>query len=108
MHNHAAAANKPAIIVCASNLGLTALQGATELFLDGTFSTAPPPFKQVVLVHVKAPGWKRAVTVVFSLMTNKVGRYGDYQRDSLMSFFVSGFFHLSPPLDPIRDVLGPF
>ena len=49
------------------------MQGATELFLDGTFSTAPPPFKQVVLVHVKAPGWKRAVTVVFSLMTNKVG-----------------------------------
>ena len=44
---------KNALAVFFSNQALYMMQSATELFIDGTFSTAPPPFKQIVFVNAK-------------------------------------------------------
>lgn len=63
--------NGPALVVFFSNLGLAQIQTSNELFIDGTFKTCPAPFKQLVFVQAKQTG-KRAVPVVFALMTNKV------------------------------------
>jgi hypothetical protein len=47
------------------------MRTADEINLDGTFGTAPPPFKQLVFIQAKQAG-KRAVPVMFALLTNKV------------------------------------
>jgi hypothetical protein len=60
-----------ALVVFFSTMGLCTMRTADEINLDGTFGTAPPPFKQLVFIQAKQAG-KRAVPVVFALLTNKV------------------------------------
>jgi hypothetical protein len=66
---------KNALAVFFSNWALYMMQSATELFIDGTFSTAPPPFKQIVFVNAKE-GDKRFV--VFALLCRKVCAFLNY------------------------------
>jgi hypothetical protein len=61
----------PAIVIFFSNMGLCTMRTADEISIDGTFSTAPAPFKQIVFVQAKQAG-RRAVPVVFALLSNKV------------------------------------
>jgi hypothetical protein len=68
---------KNALAVFFSNRALYMMQSATELFIDGTFSTAPPPFKQIVFVNAKE-GDKRSVPVVFALLCRKVCAFLNY------------------------------
>ncbi len=63
--------NRPAVVVFASNEGVGVLQRATEVFMDGTFSTAPSPFLQLFFIMAKE-GDKPAVPVVFALMSKRV------------------------------------
>ena len=44
--------NKAAIVLFASNKGINLFRTADEVFIDGTFATAPDPFGQIVFVQV--------------------------------------------------------
>ncbi len=64
--------SEPAMVVFFSNMGLCTLRTSSEISIDGTFSTAPPPFRQIVFVQAKQAGRTRAVPVLFALLSNKV------------------------------------
>ena len=68
---------KAAIVVFYSNMGLCTMRTADEINIDGTFSSAPPPFKQIVFIQAKQAG-KRSIPVVFALLSNKVGNVKTY------------------------------
>jgi hypothetical protein len=63
--------SKAGMAVFFSNMGLCTMRTAHEINVDGTFATCPPPFKQLVFIQAKQLG-KRAVPVVFALLSNKV------------------------------------
>jgi hypothetical protein len=62
----------PAMVVFFSNMALCTMRMSHEINVDGTFATCPPPFKQIVFIQARQPGGKRAIPVVFALLTNKV------------------------------------
>jgi hypothetical protein len=64
--------NPAAAVVFFSNIGLNVMKTSTEINIDGTFTTIPSPFKQILFVQAKQPGGKRAVPVLFALLTKKV------------------------------------
>jgi hypothetical protein len=64
--------NAAAAIVFFSNVGLNILQTCMEINIDGTFTTAPSPFRQILFVQAKQPGGKRSIPVLFALLTKKV------------------------------------
>jgi hypothetical protein len=64
--------SEPAMVVFFSNMGLCTLRTSSEISIDGTFSTAPPPFRQIVFVQAKQAGRTRVVPVLFALLSNKV------------------------------------
>jgi hypothetical protein len=66
-----------ALAVFFSNRALYMMQSATELFIEGTFSTVPPQFKQIVFVSAKE-GDKRSVPVVFADLCRKVCAFLNY------------------------------
>jgi hypothetical protein len=57
-----------------SNLGLSTLKRANEISIDGTFSTCPTPFKQILFNQAKQAG-ERGVPAVFALLSNKVQKF---------------------------------
>lgn len=59
------------IVVFFSNTQLSTMRTAHEINVDGTFATCPAPFKQLLFIQAKQAG-KRAVPVVFALLSNKV------------------------------------
>jgi hypothetical protein len=63
--------HKPAIAVFFSNTGLYTMKNAHEINVDGTFSSCPSPFKQLIFIQAKQAG-QRPVPVAFALLTNKV------------------------------------
>lgn len=65
---------KPALVVFFSNLGLSTLKRANEISIDGTFSTCPAPFKQILFIQAKQAG-ERGVPAVFALLSNKVQKF---------------------------------
>jgi hypothetical protein len=42
--------NKKMLMIFASDSGIEALRRASTISVDGTFSTAPPPFVQVMIM----------------------------------------------------------
>jgi hypothetical protein len=65
---------KPALVVFFSNLGLLTLKRANEISIDGTFSTCPTPFKQILFIQAKQAG-EQGVPAVFALLSNKVQKF---------------------------------
>jgi hypothetical protein len=62
------------LVVMFSNMGLCTMRTCHNISIDGTFSTAPAPFRQIVFLQASQAG-KRAVPVVFALLTHKVNKY---------------------------------
>lgn len=62
--------NNIGIAVFSSSKMLSSLQKAKRLFIDGTFRTAPKPYKQFITVHGEIGGF--VVPVAFVLSTGKL------------------------------------
>jgi hypothetical protein len=59
--------NRDAMVLFASDNGITMLQNAVDLFLDGTFSTCPAPFRKGLLLSmINLPYYHFHVIVVKS------------------------------------------
>ena len=57
------------VTIFASDEELVTLSQCDEIYIDGTFRTAPFPFTQIVVIHGKYHGW--ILPLVFALSTGK-------------------------------------
>jgi hypothetical protein len=52
--------------VFASDEELRILAQCDEIYIDGTFKTAPPPYSQIISIHGKFHGWRMPFAMAFS------------------------------------------
>ena len=57
--------------IFASDHAIEMLESSTAIFVDGTFSTCPPPFHQLFIVLARLPGGS-TIPCVFGLLPNKL------------------------------------
>ncbi|CAF4668553.1 unnamed protein product, partial [Rotaria socialis] len=65
---------KDRILVFSSDQQLELLFESETIFMDGTFHTTPPNFKQVYLIHAQKFGQGTCLPVAFCLLPNKSGK----------------------------------
>ena len=61
--------NNVGVSIFASDEELRALSQCQEIFIDGTFKTAPQPYRQIISIHGKYTGW--TLPLVMAMSTGK-------------------------------------
>ena len=66
MRNLLAQSNRIGVAIFVSDENMRALSACSDIYVDGTFRTAPHPHTQIITIHGKYQGWVLPLVMAFS------------------------------------------